>query len=605
MRQRTLQLALVLGLGLLVVLAALPLTAQAQADDDWSRVQAAGKIVFGTSSGYPPFEYYGSDFQLDGFDIALARELGKRMGVEVEFNDFAFAGLIDALRLGQVDAAIGAISVTPDRQQIVDFTNLYYIGESAVLTLDSNPVTINSASEFAGLRVGVELGSIYNHWVQTNVVDAGLIPQEDIVTYADTAALVKGLRAGEIDAAVMDRLTAFVYNMGSQDLHPAGTGLNQERFAIATRTGSTLVTPLNEALLAIQSDGTYGDLVQRYLNLDADRVSNNKEESEIINLPQEPIAAKEPCIDGMAFVVDLNFDDRNMTAPPVMAPGQNFVKSWRIRNSGTCTWATDYQLVYVNGNRSEASMSAAALPLGREVQPGDTIDLSLSLVAPTTYGVFQGFFQLRDNTGKLFGEVIWVGIQVPNPNPPPATPTPPPAPSQNVNPNLRADADWVNSGQCTTIRWDVDNVQAVYFVDAGRAEGVGGHDARTVCPGQTATFFLRVIRNDGSTVEFPITINVDGRQPSRPGPSISHFGVDRNNIRPGECIHFDWRTENADGVNLYRGGTRIVTNGPQQGSFRGCPVEGRHDYRLEAYGNGNTSQTISVNVAQPHGGRDE
>ncbi len=520
------------------------------------------------------------------------------------FNDFAFSGLIDALRLGQVDAAIGAISVTPDRQQIVDFTNLYYIGESAVLTLDSNPVTINSASEFAGLRVGVELGSIYNYWVQANLVDAGIIAQENLVTYADTNALVQGLRAGQIDAAVMDRLAAFVYNMGSQDLHPAGVGLNQERFAIATRTDSTLVTPLNEALLAIQSDGTYGDLVQRYLNLDADKVSNDKAESEVVNLPPEPSAAKEPCIDGMAYVEDLNLNDQNMTAPPVMAPGQNFVKSWRIKNSGTCAWAADYQLVYVNGNRPEANMSAAALPLGREVQPGETIDLSLSLVAPTTYGVFQGFFQLRNNTGELFGEVIWAGIQVPNPNPPPATPTPP-APSQNVNPNLRADADWVNSGQCTTIRWDVDNVQAVYFVDAGRAEGVGGHDARTVCPGQTATFVLRVIRTDGSTVEFPITINVNGQQPSRPGPSISHFGVDRNNIRPGECINFDWRTENADGVNLYRGGTRIVANGPQQGSFHGCPVEGRHDYRLEAYGNGNTSQTISVNVAQSHGGRDE
>ena len=95
--------------------------------DDWARVQAAGKLVVGTSADYPPFEFYNSNYELDGFDIALIREIADRLGVEVEFKDFAFGGLLDALRLGQVDVAISAISVTPDRQQIVDFTNLYYV----------------------------------------------------------------------------------------------------------------------------------------------------------------------------------------------------------------------------------------------------------------------------------------------------------------------------------------------------------------------------------------------------------------------------------------------------------------------------------------------
>ena len=63
-------------------------------DDDLARVKAAGKIMVGTSADYEPFEFYSSNFSLDGFDIVLMRELGKRMGVEVEFNDFAFDGLL-------------------------------------------------------------------------------------------------------------------------------------------------------------------------------------------------------------------------------------------------------------------------------------------------------------------------------------------------------------------------------------------------------------------------------------------------------------------------------------------------------------------------------
>ena len=93
--------------------------------DDWARIQAAGTLVVGTAADYVPFSFYNNQFQLDGFDIKLAEALGQQMGVTVQFKDFAFDGLLDAMRLGQIDAAIGAISVTPERQQLVDFSNVY------------------------------------------------------------------------------------------------------------------------------------------------------------------------------------------------------------------------------------------------------------------------------------------------------------------------------------------------------------------------------------------------------------------------------------------------------------------------------------------------
>ena len=80
---------------------------------DWARIQTAGKLVIGTAADYPPFEFYSSDYTLDGFDIALAKALGDELGVEVEFNDYAFDGLLDQVQLGHVDAALAAISVTP------------------------------------------------------------------------------------------------------------------------------------------------------------------------------------------------------------------------------------------------------------------------------------------------------------------------------------------------------------------------------------------------------------------------------------------------------------------------------------------------------------
>jgi hypothetical protein len=270
-----------------------------------------------------------------------------------------------------------------------------------------------------------------------------------------------------------------------------------------------------------------------------------------------------------------------------------------VRNSGTCEWTPNFALVYVNGNRAEASMGAFPLTIGRTVAPGDTIDLSVSLQAPSVYGVFQAFWQMRDDSGGLFGEVIWVGIHVPDPNPPtpvPATPTP--TPPTGLNPNLRADATWIYAGQCTSIRWDIDNIRAIYFIDGINVFGVGGHDARSVCPSQTTTYRIRIERTDGGIEEFAITINVSGEAPpTRPGPGIRHFSVDDNAVGSGRCIRFEWRTVNADGVNLYRSNNRIVTNGGSEGAYSDCPPDGNWDYRLEAYGNGNVSQTISVVVS--------
>ena len=245
----------------------------------------------------------------------------------------------------------------------------------------------------------------------------------------------------------------------------------------------------------------------------------------------------------MAYVADLNLDDHGMTAPPVMQLGQDFAKSWRVKNSGTCAWEPDFELAYVNGNRAGAAMSGSPVAVGRAVEPGEEIDLTASLRAPRLYGTFQGFWQMRDRDGQFFGEVVWVGIQVPDPNPPP----PPPPPPANVNPNLRADTNYVNPGQCTTIRWDVDNVNSVYFVDGGNVQGVGGHDSRTVCPWNTTTYILRVVRLDGTTVDFPITINVGG---GGNAPYTINFWVDNANINRGQCTTLRWDVQGVREVYL-------------------------------------------------------
>ncbi len=676
-RTRRLVFLSLLALALAIMLALPALAApspqagtNAQAGDDWMRVQRAGKIVVGTAADYEPFEFYSSNYQLDGFDIALMQELGRRMGVEVEFNDFAFDGLLDALQLRQVDAAIAAISVTHDREQIVDFTNLYYIGEDAALARTTYTDTVRSATDLAGKKVGVQRGTTYQSWVQQSVIDAGLSPQVNLMAFEDTTSMIRDLRNGKIDVALMGKLPAQQFGRRFADLKVVGENFNRQQYAIAARSGSTLIDQFNEALLQTQKDGTFAELAALYLGVRPTAPPAGGDQQPTPAATPTPTPGPPPCVFGMAYVADLNYDDKNMTAPPVMAPGQQFTKRWRVRNSGTCAWEADYQLSFLKGNRPGADMGGAAVDIGRRVQPGQTVDIAANLRAPTEYGAYQGFWKMRDNTGRSFGEVVWVGVQVPNPNPPPPPPPPPPG----INPNLRADSTWINAGQCTTVRWDVDNINAVFFIDGGNQQGVGGHDARSVCPTATTTYTLRVFDRNNKASDFTITINVQGTPPGpsinfwvdnatinagqcttlrwdvqnvravfldgrgvagqgtqqvcpggttpytlrvvrqdggeetrqvtvtvvnqQPGPAINSFTVNTNQIMIGQCVTLSWSTSNAANVNLTRGATIILNNWNPNSFVEDCPSEpGLQEYRLDAFGNGQTSQRLTVDVS--------
>jgi glutamine transport system substrate-binding protein len=569
---------------------------------DWDRVQKEGKLVIGTAADYPPFEFYNSSYELDGFDIALAKALGEQLGLQVEFNDYSFDGLLDQVQLGNVDAAIAAISVTPERQARVDFTNLYYVGSSAVVAGPSFTQTVTSPSDLAGLTVGVQRGTTYQAWAQENLVAAGYVAQEDVITYPSVREIVADLRTGKLDVGLMGTLTADLAIRG-RGLKLVGEGLNSQQFAIALPKGSNLAEPLNRALVALESDGRFAELSQLYLSETPMQDEPTAGGAVVVPLATATPAAAQPaaatptptapaCIYSMKWVADLNLDDRNMQAPPILVPGQDFSKGWRVQNDGTCAWPDDFELAYANGNRIESAMGGTSVKLGRAVQPGEQLDISVNLRAPQTYGTFQGFWRLRDVLGQAFGETIWVGIQVPDPNPPaPVPPTPPAPPALGINPNLRADSAYIAAGQCTALRWDIDNVQAIYLIDGGSQQGVGGHDAHNVCPGATTTYTLRVVGNDGATHDFPITVNVSGNT----GYSIN-FWVDRETIDAGQCTTLRWDVRNVQAVYLNGEGVAGVS---QREVCPGGPKT--YDLAVTRQDGGQDSRQVKVNVnnAQP------
>ena len=394
-------------------------TVPPEMDDSWSRIQAAGKIVVGTSADYPPFAYYPpftyattGELHIDGLDIALMNEIGRHLGVQVEFHDLAFDGLLGALQVEQIDVAIGAISATPERQAVVDFSEVYYVGQDAILAGADATISVGSVADLVGHKIGVQSGSVYETWLQDNLVDTGQMPSSNLLAYARSDDAITDLAGRRVDLVVLDYLPAQRFaNRGNVKI--VGYSLNQQVYAIATRKGATtLLAEINQALAQLQDEGKICQLAQEYVGLaPAEIVPTPTPGSGPTATP--PLPPSHPCIDSMALVQELTDDNQDTTSPPQMNPGQAFTKGWRVRNTGTCEWDDTYRFVFGQGNVPGARMGGEPVAIEREVSSGDTYDVQINLVAPSEPGNYQAFWQMVDGRGISFGERIYVGIEVP------------------------------------------------------------------------------------------------------------------------------------------------------------------------------------------------
>jgi hypothetical protein len=109
--------------------------------------------------------------------------------------------------------------------------------------------------------------------------------------------------------------------------------------------------------------------------------------------------------DNSAYVDDVTIPDGT-----ILAPGQTFKKTWRLRNTGTCSWTHDYSIAFVSGNGMDGETTA----INKYVAPGKAANITISLTVPDVEGEFTGYWQLTDKNGIRFGQLIYVQIVVSN-----------------------------------------------------------------------------------------------------------------------------------------------------------------------------------------------
>ena len=226
----------------------------------------AQTLVVGTNAEFPPFEYLGDDGEPEGFDIALIKAIGEKLGMNVEVQNMEFDSLVAAIG-SKIDVAIAGMTIDEERQKTVDFSDPYYDAVQYVIVSADSDVAAKGAdaamADLEGLTIGCQLGTTGNFVIEDDIANA------TAQTYNKAVDAVNDLINGKIDAVIIDKNPAEVFadKFAGQVVAIDGNqfGFSVEQYAIALPKNSELKDQINKALADLKADGTFDALVSEYI----------------------------------------------------------------------------------------------------------------------------------------------------------------------------------------------------------------------------------------------------------------------------------------------------------------------------------------------------
>lgn len=231
------------------------------------RIKKNGKLVLGTSADYPPYEFHksinGKD-EIVGFDVEIAKEIAKDLGVKLEVKDMKFDGLLAALDQGNVDLVVAGMNPTEERKKNVDFSNVYYTAVQTMIVRAEDKDKIKTPDDLKGKKVGVQKGAIQEKIAKEQVSGA------QAVALGKISDLVLALKNNRVDAVIVELPVATANVDANKDLFLTNIKLKTdvEGSAAAVKKGSgDLVKSINGTLDRLNKDKSIDKFVTDANNL--------------------------------------------------------------------------------------------------------------------------------------------------------------------------------------------------------------------------------------------------------------------------------------------------------------------------------------------------
>ena len=224
-----------------------------------------GKLTMSTNASFPPYEMVADDGSFEGIDVEVAGAIAEKLGLELQVDDMGFDAALQAAQTGKSDMVMAGVTVTEERQAVMDFSNSYANGVQVVIVKEDSP--IQTVDDLANANmIGCQMGTT-GYIYCSDTPENGGFGEDHVTPYDDGAAAVQALMNGQIDAVVIDNMPAQEYVAANPGLKILDGEFTNEDYAIGVAKGNTaLLDAINGALEELTADGTIQSIVDKYIS---------------------------------------------------------------------------------------------------------------------------------------------------------------------------------------------------------------------------------------------------------------------------------------------------------------------------------------------------
>ena len=217
-----------------------------------------GKLIMSTNAAFPPYEMTTDSGEFEGIDIETAQAIADKLGLELQLDDMDFDAALLAVQQGKSDMVMAGVTVTDERQNVMDFTDSYATGIQSIIVKEDSDIA--SVDVLAGKKIGTQRGTTGYLYCSDDFGD------ENVVAYDDGLTAVQMLNNGQVDCVVIDNAPAKEFIAANPGLKLLDTAYVEESYAIGIGKGNTeLKDAINTALEELKADGTLQAIVDKYI----------------------------------------------------------------------------------------------------------------------------------------------------------------------------------------------------------------------------------------------------------------------------------------------------------------------------------------------------
>lgn len=217
-----------------------------------------GKLIMSTNAAFPPYEMTTDFGEFEGIDIETAQAIADKLGLELQIDDMDFDAALLAVQQGKADMVMAGVTVTDERQNVMDFTDSYATGIQSIIVKEDSDIA--SVDDLAGKKIGTQRGTTGYLYCSDDFGD------ENVVAYDDGLTAVQMLNNGQVDCVVIDNAPAKEFIAANPGLKLLDTAYVEESYAIGIGKGNTeLKDAINTALEELKADGTLQAIVDKYI----------------------------------------------------------------------------------------------------------------------------------------------------------------------------------------------------------------------------------------------------------------------------------------------------------------------------------------------------